>query len=92
MVASFAGVSWEPFIWAMLSLSGAAGLLAVVAPQRFAAVTQYSGQWVHTEKILSALDRRIDVDQYVLSHSRLFGVTVLAGVSALAVLTWRHFV
>ena len=91
MFELIASVRWEPFIWSLLGIFGAFGLLAVVAPQRFAALTQYSGQWVNTEKVLAVLDKRVDIDHYFLPHSRLFGAMVLTGVFALAVFTWRYF-
>jgi hypothetical protein len=91
MYEVFGSISWAPAFWALMGIFAAAGLLAMVAPKRFAALTQRSSQWVDTEKILTALDRKIDVDQYVLPHSRLFGAFVLAGVAALAFLYVRYF-
>ena len=86
MFELIAVMNWTPAVWAGLGIIGALGLLALFAPQRFAALTQHSSQWVDTEKILSSLDKKVDVDQYVLPHSRILGGLVLAGVATLAYL------
>ena len=78
-----AGAPWGPFAWIFLGLIGALGLLAVLSPRRFAAVANRGGLWVDTNKLLEHLDRRIDIDTYVLPFSRWLGVAVLASVAVI---------
>lgn len=87
----FASIDWSPLAWAFLGICAAAGLLAVVAPRRFAALTQHSNHWVDTDKILATLDKKYDVDRYILPHSRIFGVIVLLGVAVLTAFVWHYF-
>jgi hypothetical protein len=77
-----------PLMWIGLGILVALGLLAVISPTRFSALASRSGQWVDSEKYLRVLDKRIDVDQYVLPYSRWLGVAVLFAVGLL-VAVWR---
>jgi hypothetical protein len=78
----------QPMLWIGLGILAAVGLLAVISPARFSALASRSGHWVDTEKYLRVLDKRIDVDQYVLPYSRWLGVAVLLAVCLLAAV-WR---
>jgi hypothetical protein len=78
----------QPLLWIGLGVLAAVGLLAVISPSRFTALASRSGHWVDTEKYLRILDKRIDVDQYVLPYSRWLGVAVLLAIGLLA-LVWR---
>jgi hypothetical protein len=78
---------WQPMVWIGLGILAAVGLLAIISPSRFTALASRSGQWVDTEKYLRVLDKRIDVDQYVLPYSRWLGVAVLLAVVLLAVVS-----
>jgi hypothetical protein len=78
------GLPWVVF--ALLSLAGALGLLAIVSPTRFARVAQSGGYWVDTRWITDFLDRPISVDHHVLRYSRSFGVLVVASSLWLAYL------
>jgi hypothetical protein len=65
---------------------GVVGLLAVVNPRWFAViVSQSNHQWIDTNKVLAPLDKRVNIDPYVLRHSRLLGLAVLATVALLVV-------
>lgn len=75
---------FEPLFWTVLGAVGLVGLVAVVSPRGFAAMSLRSGQWIDSEKILEKLDQRFDVDQYVLPYSRTLGCFVLASVVVLA--------
>lgn len=64
-------------LWALLVLVGFVGLLAVISPNAFAVLCVYGGKVVHPGSQTRA-DRWIDVDKYVVEHSRSFGLAVLA--------------
>jgi hypothetical protein len=74
-------IHWQPVAWVVLGIAGALGLLAVVSPRRFSSVAVRSGQWVDSNKVLSTLDKRVDIDAYVLPFSRALGVAILAAVA-----------
>lgn len=71
-------------IWSALLLFGLLGLLAFLCPQWFRKLAAYSGHWIDTSKLVAALDKRIDIDEYVLRHSRLLGAVVVASLILLA--------
>ncbi len=72
-----------PAFLALLGVSGIAGLVAVVSPQRFKVIVERSGRWIDTNKIVARLDKPVNVDQHVLRHTRVFGAVVLAAVAVL---------
>jgi hypothetical protein len=74
---------WHTLLITSLGAFGAFGLLALVNPRLFAAVATFSSQWVNSKRFFDFLDRRINVDKFVLPHSRLLGVLVLASVVAI---------
>jgi len=75
--------------WLAVGLVGCVGILAVVKPSLFAVVAQRSSHWVDSNKVLAQLDRRVDVDKYVLPYSRVLGVAVLIAVVLMArLLSW----
>lgn len=61
----------------LLGLVGLVGLLAVVSPSRFAILCGYGGRIVHPGTQTRA-DRWIDIDKYILQHSRSFGLSIIA--------------
>src|SRR5690242_15115205 len=73
--------AWQPLCMAVLALSAICGAIAMASPQRFRAIAVYSARWIETERISKWLDRRIDIDGYVLRHPRTFGA--IATLSAL---------
>lgn len=77
--------AWEPVLVTLLVLSGIFGLIAVVSPSTFRALATGASQWVDASKALAFLDRRVDLDKYILPRSRLLGVAVLAAVGVLAI-------
>ena len=72
-----------------LGLVGCGGLLALVSPSLFAVVAKRSSRWVESDKVLAHLDKRIDIDSYVLPYSRVLGIAVLLAVALLAWLLTR---
>lgn len=81
--------------WLMFALSIAyisvfacavCGLVALSSPTRFARLASFWGQWIDTQPTIPIADSRVDVDSFVLKHSRIFGVLVVA-----ASLFWGAF-
>ena len=77
--------SKQAILFGSLLLVGLIGMIAILSPQWFATLATRSGRWVDTKKALEVLDKRVDIDHYVLPFSRLLGVAVVASV---AVLCW----
>lgn len=75
---------WEPVFLTVLVISGLLGLLALVSPRIFARLSTSASQWVDAGRALAFLDRRIDIDEYILPRSRLLGAAVVASVIVLA--------
>jgi len=79
-------LAWEPIALALLAFAGLLGLLAVVSPRLFQKLAGQTDRWVDTNRALECLDRKVDIDAYVLPRSRLLGVAVLASVAVLSYL------
>lgn len=79
-------IAWEPIAFTLLGLAGLLGLLAVVSPRLFQKVAGQSGRWIDSSRALEYLDRKVDIDAYILPRSRLLGVAVLVSVAVLAYL------
>lgn len=63
-----------------LFLSGILGLLAIVSPRCFVRTAAACSRWVDSERLLRVFDRRIDVDHWMLPHSRALGALVVLSV------------
>ncbi len=74
-------MNWDSLVWIFLGIVGSVGLLAILSPRRFSALAARGGHWVDTSKVLAQLDRRVDIDAYVLPFSRVLGVAMLAVVA-----------
>jgi len=75
----------KPALWSLLAISALLGLIAVISPRWFQILATQGSQWVDTNKLLACLDKRFDIDCYILPHSRLLGATVLASLAVLAI-------
>lgn len=80
----------EPLFFLILGIAAVAGVIAVVSPHWFQRTVAFSSRTIDTKKILSILDKRIDIDHYTLGHSRLLGVVVIAAVATLVFLYRNH--
>jgi hypothetical protein len=80
----------EPALWSLLALLGLVGAVAVLSPRHFSRLTKCSSQWVDTDRILSTLDRKVDIDKHVLPYSRALGMAVLCSVAIFAWLYVRY--
>ena len=76
----------DVFVAVFLSLCGLMGLLALLSPRWFSRIATYTGQWIDSAKALAAFDKRVDIDQYALRHSRILGTLVVVSVSLLGYL------
>ena len=74
----------EWVVWAFLAVVAVLGLVALVSPRRFAALAQRGSKWIDTSRVVEAMDRRVDVDQHIIRHSRVFGVLVIVAALVLA--------
>jgi hypothetical protein len=92
MLALFLAVSHTTLrvVWLLLALFGSIGLLALVSPRWFHRVSTTGSRWVDTTKLIERLDRRYDVDHYILPYSRVLGALVVASVGVLALLLTRR--
>jgi hypothetical protein len=88
--ALLAFVSKQAVLWTTLALLGLVGLIAVISPNRFQKLATRSGQWVDTNKLAEVLDKRVDIDRYVLPFSRLLGVAVILSVAVLSYVVLRY--
>jgi len=79
-------IVWEPIALALLGFAGLLGLLAVVSPRLFQKLAGQTDRWVDSNRALECLDRRVDIDAYVLPRSRLLGFAVIASVAVLSYL------
>lgn len=72
--------------WICLVTLAGIGLMALISPKKFAALSTRGNKWIDTEKLLQPLDKTVDVDKYVLPFSRWLGLAVLSAVVMLAAL------
>ncbi len=83
---SFVEDFWPPFFLFIVAFSAGLGLLAVAYPRGFILVAKFGGRWIGSASSSTLFDSRINIDQYVLRHSRLFGVLVTISVT----FVWLH--
>jgi len=74
---------WEPCFFFLLGFAGISGLLAIASPKTFAVVAGYSSRLVNSSSTETVWDKWIDIDRFVLQHSRYFGVLVTISVGYL---------
>jgi hypothetical protein len=81
----------QALTWGALGACGILGLLALVSPPLFQRVAAQGAHWFDAQKWIERLDRRYDVDHYVLPHCRVLGALVIASVVFLGGLLYRHW-
>ena len=69
-----------PFLWFLLAAAAVTGFVALVNPKLFQALVSHGGRWIDTSRFLAILDKRFDVDRWVLPYSRVLGAMVLLAV------------
>ena len=67
----------------LLGLSGCVGLLALTSPNAFASVASYGDRNIFRGVQTSADKRWVDIDTFLITHGRLFGLVVVATVGGL---------
>ena len=77
-------------LWFSLSLCGLVGLMAIVSPRKFSLLAVRGSRWFDTNKVADVLDKRVDVDRYILPFSRLLGAVVVVAVAVLAYVLVRY--
>jgi hypothetical protein len=81
---------WSTIVWSIVGTLAVIGTIAVICPKCFRSLAAWGNTWIDTSRMISVLDRRIDIDDFVLRHSRAFGIFVLASIAAMAALWyWR---
>ena len=73
-----------------LGVLGLIGIIAIISPSAFQKLATRSGRWVDTNKIVQVLDKRVDIDHYVLPFSRLLGVAVIISVAVLLFVVMKY--
>jgi uncharacterized membrane protein len=72
----------DPWVfWSIVVFIGSFAVWAICWPQRFSSLAQSSSSWVDSSKALAVLDRRVEVDHFILRNSRTFGVVLLVGLA-----------
>ncbi len=84
-------ISQSTVVCSVFVLFVLAGLIAVVSPQVFGRVASNGSRWYDSSRILAAFDKRIDIDHYVLRHTRVFGFAVLISAVVLAYVYYQYF-
>ena len=85
-IALLAALS-KPILILFLLGCALVGLLALISPRAFALVVDKGNYWIDTSKFFSLLERRVDIDDYAVRHSRVTGMITLAGT---AILGWLY--
>ena len=71
---------WENVLWPILGGVATIGALALISPETFSRVSVLGSFWVDTNYWLRKVERPINIDHFVLAHTRLVGVFLLASV------------
>jgi hypothetical protein len=80
----------QAILWGTLGLLGFVGLIAIVSTARFAKLARGGGRWIDINKFVAILDKRVDIDHYVLPFSRLLGVAVILSVGVLVFVLLKY--
>ena len=78
-------------IWPLIAGCLCLGVIALVSPNRFRAIATNGSRWVDTNKLFQKFDTPVHIDQTILRHSRVFGLTVIAASLFLAYLFLLRF-
>lgn len=89
LLAALCTADLRPLMWVLLASAGLLGLFALINPKGFRKLSSEGSRWIDTQKLVALLDKRVDVDQKILPHSRLLGGMVVASVMVLGWLMVR---
>ena len=62
------------------------GAIAIISPRTFANLAVFWGTWINTRTTLPVVDKRIDIDEYVLRYPRVFGVLIVTAAAVWTVI------
>ena len=68
--------AWQILFPCLLAMCGVVGLIAMFSPKMFALVAETGGIWVTKPKQPAMFESTIDIDKFVIRHSREFGSIV----------------
>jgi diguanylate cyclase (GGDEF)-like protein len=77
-------------MYSFFGLAGFVGLLALASPRLFAVAAELGGLWITAPNSPSSYQSPIDIDQFVIRHSRKFGALVVIVVGFLTLLFMGH--
>jgi hypothetical protein len=69
-----------PIVAAALAGTGSCGLVAVVSPKTFSGIAAFASRRIETSQWFEWFDKEFDIDEYILRHTRLFGLFTIATV------------
>ncbi len=73
---------WQSTVWIAGGIVVVVGLLALASPRQFARLTKVGSVWIDTDQIIEKGDEPINIDGFVVRHSRAFGFCVLIATVA----------
>lgn len=73
-------------MFSLYALAGAVGVVALSSPKLFAVAAEKGGLWLAPPKTATVYQKPIDIDQFVVRHSRKFGALVVTVVAFLSLL------
>ncbi|MBN1853608.1 MAG: diguanylate cyclase [Pirellulales bacterium] len=76
---------WPLLLVTFLGISAMVGALALASPKLFSVVAEVGGIWINTPKSSLIFDKSINIDRFVIKHSRKFGFLVIVVVTYLAI-------
>ena len=68
---------WRSIVWITEGIVVVVGLLALASPRQFACLAKLGGVWIDTNQVLEKGDQPINIDDFVVRHSRAFEFCVL---------------
>jgi hypothetical protein len=81
-MVKFALLFDDPWLfWSIVVFIGSFAIWAICWPQRFAQLARASSSWIDSSKMLAVLDKRLELDSFVLRYTRAFGVFLLIGLA-----------
>jgi len=89
MTSLVAQFTTDVVIWTALGAVALIGMIAMVSPRTFESLNKGGSHWIDTSKLLSKLDRPIDVDKYILPFSRWLGAAAVVAAVVIGILYSR---
>ncbi len=74
--------TWYALALTFSIISGLFGMIAMANPRLFRSLSGRFSQWIDSSRALLFLDKRVNIDRYVLRHARVFGAVVVVTLAA----------